>query len=229
MPEIIREIPPTLLTGIGLWLMGAVFTRVVIMQGYSWGSIEERTRIFVSALWPVFSPIIVTLFIIDIGILCVRGLCKGWSAVTRRAPRRQQQDEHRLSQDDLMRLAASGAIGKGNNAGTANAVVYGPLPSFSLTIKPAAQQRIHDEVICYFDKLIWPPSTPYAPPRPPQKGSHFSYAALLELFEAVESLGSPDYLSAPITDGPELAAVNSALKRLYAERREMQSDEKDPN
>lgn len=77
MPEIIREIPPTLLTGIGLWLMGAVFTRVVIMQGHTWVSIEERTRIFVSALWPVFSPIIVTLFIIDIGILCVRGLCKG--------------------------------------------------------------------------------------------------------------------------------------------------------
>lgn len=222
-----------LLIGIGLWLMGAAFTRVVVMRGYSWGSIDERTKIFVSALWPVFVPIIGALFVIDIGILCVRGLCKGWSAVTCRATRRQppQQDEHRLSQDDLMQLLASGAIGKGSIALTANANAagYGPLPSFLRAMHPAAQQHVHDEVICHFDEHIWPPATPYAPPHPPQKGSHFSYAALLELFEAVESLGSPDYLSAPITDGPELDAVNSALQRLYTERRAMQSDEKDPN
>lgn len=70
--------------------------------------------------------------------------------------------------------------------------------------------------------------TPYSAPQQPRRGSKHSYEALEALFTAVESITYPDaLLHGPLTDGPEMREVNEALKRLYAERAEMEKPDGD--
>lgn len=75
---------------------------------------------------------------------------------------------------------------------------------------------------------ITAPKTAYKPPKQPHTGSKHSYAALEALFTAVEAVTYPDaLLHGPITDGPEMTEVNQALRRLYAERAEMEKPDGD--